>query len=75
MIKRKERNWLLAGVASIWIVLSAVVVLIGILNFQAFGWLIAILMIVVGIVSVSLGLVAIIKNDPAWLLLDMILHG
>ena len=75
MVKHQRRNLMLVIIASIWITLSAIVVLAGVLNFQTFGWLIATLMIVAGVISVVPAVVAIVKNDPAWLLLDIILPG
>ena len=75
MVKRKERNWTLVIIASFWMLLSAVVVLVGIFNFQSLGWIAASLMIISGAASIGLAVLAIVKNDPAWLLLDIILPG
>lgn len=75
MVKRKERNWTLVIIASFWMLLSAVVVLVGIFNFQSLGWIAASLMIISGAASIGLAVLAIVKNDSAWLLLDIILPG
>ena len=75
MVKNKERSVSLIIIASIWIALNVALVVIGILNFQSFGWLTSTLLIIAGLISMVFATIALAKNDPAWLLLDIIFPG
>lgn len=75
MTRRKKRSLLFLILSGIMIVLSAILVIAGVAYFQVFGWIVAIPMIAAGLVSIVLAVVGIIKNDPAWLILDLIIPG
>ena len=70
--RKKSRNWALVVFASIVIVLNIAVGGFSIAYVSVLGWWAA-LFIFGAISSIVLGLVAIKKNDPTWLLLDLIL--
>lgn len=72
MVKNKKRSVSLIIIASIWIILNVALVVIGILNFQSFDWLTSTLLIIAGLISIIFATIALVKNDPAWLLLDII---
>ena len=77
MIKKKKqnRNWVLFIIASIVIVLNFVVMYVAIVYGNVIGWWAAGALIVASISSIWLSSMAILKNDPSWLMLDLILPG
>lgn len=73
-MQNKERNWVLVVVASIVIILSIALLVITLRNISTLGWWS--LAIAAGAVSsICLSITAIKRNEPAWLLLDLILPG
>jgi hypothetical protein len=67
-----KRNWPLVVIALIVITLN-ILIIAGIFMYTAnLEWW-SVLIIVGALSSIYLSLMAIIKNDPAWLLLDLIL--
>ena len=73
-LKNQPRNWMLVLVAVIMIILSLTIIVLGLALMPQLGWFAAV-PIVGGLSSTGLAVTAIIKNDPAWLLLDLILPG
>lgn len=73
-LKKQPRNWMLVLVAVIMIILSLTITVLGLMLIPQIGWFAAV-PIVGGISSTGLAVTAIIENDPAWLLLDLILPG
>jgi len=69
--QRKPRHWLLVGIASILLVLGAILVVIAMANIPAFGWW-SLLIGCAGLTTFVAALMSIIKNDPSWILLDLI---
>jgi hypothetical protein len=79
MIKKKKeqkppRNWALVVIASIMIVINLALLVIAVAYWSNLGWW-APALIVGAIASLFLSVEAIRKNDPAWLMLDLILPG
>ena len=68
----QPRNWILVLIASLVIALSLLAVIVCAINIANLAWL-GWLLIVGGISSIVLSTMAIIKNDPAWLLINLIL--
>lgn len=68
----KERNWLLVTIASIVILLDIVLLVIAATNMSTLGWW-SLAITIGAISSLYLSVVAIKTNNPAWLLLDLIL--
>lgn len=66
------KNWLLVGVASVIIVINIILLVLIVMCPQALGWL-SWLVGIGCIGAISACLLAIEKNDPAWILLDAIL--
>lgn len=74
-MKKKEkhgRNWALVVVASIVITLNTGLLIAVSLSTATLGWW-ALVIVIGAISSIWLSVTAIKKNDPTWLLLDMIL--
>jgi hypothetical protein len=68
----KPRNWLLVFLAVIVLIFNLVLILIAAAYIETLGWL-SLLFIVGAAVSIFMSSMAIIKKDPVWLLLDLIL--
>lgn len=71
---KNPRNWMLVLVAVIMIILSLTIVVLGVILIPQLSWFAAV-PIVGGLSSTGLAVMAIIENNPAWLLLDLILPG
>ena len=70
----KERNWVLALVSSVLILLGSALVVLAIMNIALFGWW-SLLLGVSGLMTIGAAIMSIIKNDPSWILLDLLLPG
>lgn len=73
--KRKtstERNWLLVIVATILIVIGLALLVLAICNIHTFGWG-SLTVGLTGVGTAGAACIAIIENDPTWILLDLIL--
>jgi nicotinamide riboside transporter PnuC len=68
----KPRNWALVLIASTVIVLNIAMVYLGITYMSTLGWWSPVL-IIGGVSSMAMAVIAIKQNDPTWLLLDLIL--
>lgn len=73
-IATKERDWLLVFVASILIALGLGLIVLAIINIVHFGWW-SIPIGLSGLATVSAAIMSIIENNPAWILLDLIIPG
>ena len=69
------RSWALMIVGSLVFLTGLVVVVLACLYFMNFGWLVAILMIIGGLSSMFLSVLAMKDGKPEWLLLDLIIPG
>ncbi len=69
---KPKKNWVLIVIASTVIVLNAALILFLILNPMTLGWW-TLLIGLSAVVSISLSLKAIKENEPAWLMIDLIL--
>lgn len=69
-----ERNWALVFIASILIVLGSALILLAVINISNFGWW-SLVIGVGGLTTVAAAIMSIIKNDPSWILLDLIIPG
>lgn len=73
-VTTKPRNWFLVFIASILIVLGAALVALSIVNVASFGgW--SVLMGLGGLMTIAAAVLSIVKNDPSWILLDLIIPG
>ena len=70
----KTRDWLLVFVASMLLVLGLVLVIVAAMNVATFGWW-SLLVGLSGLTTVATAIMSILKNDPSWILLDLILPG
>lgn len=68
----KPRNWFLVFIALILLALGLVLVVVAVMNITTFGWW-SLLIGVSGLTSFIAATLAIIKNDPSWILLDLII--
>jgi len=73
-VTTKPRNWFLVFIASILIVLGAALVALSIVNVASFGWW-SVLMGLGGLMTIAAAVLSIVKNDPSWILLDLIIPG
>lgn len=71
-IPPKERNWLLVVVASFLILFGLAVAVLSVIYFESLGWL-AMGGVAGGLSTTGFSVTAIIRNDPSWILLDLIL--
>lgn len=68
----KDRNWVLVFISSILILLGLVLLVLAIVNIANFGWL-SLLIGLIGFAECGAATMSIIKNDPTWILLDLII--
>lgn len=78
MKKKKQpvenRNWGLVLIASILIVLGLAITVAAIVYIPVFGWY-SLVIGISGLSMIAAAVVSIIENDPAWILLNLILPG
>lgn len=67
----KDRNWALVFISLILILLGLVLTIVSIAYMNVFGWS-SILIGITGGATVGASVMAIIQNDPSWILLDLI---
>ncbi|HBO64478.1 TPA: hypothetical protein DD425_00770 [Candidatus Saccharibacteria bacterium] len=70
----KPRNWLLVFIASMLLVFCLTLVVVATINVNTFGWW-SILIGLSGLTTFFVAVMSIIKNDPSWILLDLIIPG
>jgi len=67
-----ERNWALVVVASILISIGLALLVLAILNIATFGcWSLALGL--GALTTIAAAVMSIVKNDPVWILLDLII--
>ena len=69
-----ERNWALVAVASILMIISLVILVLAILNIATFGWW-SLALGLGALTTIAAAVMSIVKNDPVWILLDLIIPG
>lgn len=70
----KERNWALVFVASALILIGLIVVVLAAMHAIDFGWW-SLLLGLSGLTTIATAAMSIVKNDPSWILLDLIIPG
>jgi NADH:ubiquinone oxidoreductase subunit 6 (subunit J) len=70
----KDRNWPLVFISAVLILIGLVIVLLAITGIPSFGWW-SLLIGLAGVTTVGAATMSIIKNDPVWILLDLIIPG
>lgn len=73
-MKKGRRSWALIIVAIAYMIIGVAITFIALTNIDAFGWMSAIFALA-GITPVASAIIALIENNPAWILLDLILPG
>lgn len=71
---RKKRSLVLIIIASIMIVIGSTMIYLAIGNIVTFGWW-SLLIGIGGLTAVFASVMSIIKNDPSWILLHLIIPG
>ena len=69
-----ERNWALVVVASILISIGLALLVLAIINIATFGWW-SLALGVGALTTIAAAVMSILKNDPVWILLDLIIPG
>ena len=69
-----KRNWFLVFVAALLIVFGLALVWIAAITIASFGWW-SLLIGLSGLTSIAAAVMSVIKNDPSWILLDLIIPG
>jgi formate hydrogenlyase subunit 3/multisubunit Na+/H+ antiporter MnhD subunit len=72
--KNAERNWAVVIVGSIYMLLGLALVVVAALNIHVFGWG-SLLLGLAGATPITASIIAIVENDPNWILLDLIIPG
>jgi hypothetical protein len=67
-----HRNWGLVFMSSIIIVFGLAFVVLAVTNIASFGWW-SLSIGLIGLITIGLATMSIIKNDPAWILIDLII--
>jgi len=70
----KHRSWHLVTLASILIVCGAALIFVAVTNISNFGWW-SLPIGLSGLATATAATLSIIKNDPTWILLDLIIPG
>ena len=68
----KVRRWGLVFISSIIIVLGLTLVVLAVTNIVSFEWW-SLLIGLIGLIAIGSAIMSIIKNDPAWILIDLII--
>lgn len=70
----KKRNWVLVLVSSILLLAGCALLLLSVLYVSRFGvW--SLVIGLSGLTTIGAATMSIIKNDPSWILLDLLLPG
>jgi membrane protein YdbS with pleckstrin-like domain len=70
----KSRNWPLVVISSILILIGLVLIAFALMYVADFGWW-SLLVGATGLTTVIAACLSIAKNDPAWILLGLIIPG
>lgn len=73
-VATRERDWFLVFIASILLILGLSLVALSLANVSLFGWW-SLVIGLGGLTTVAAAIMSIVKNDPSWILLDLILPG
>lgn len=73
-VPTQQRNWFLVFIASLLMLLGLALVMLAATNVAEFGWW-SLLIGLSGITTIGAAIMSIIKNDPSWILLDLIIPG
>ncbi len=68
----EQRNWGLVFVSSILILIGVVLILLAVMYSKEFGWW-SLLLGASGLSTIGAATMSIIKNDPTWILLNLII--
>ncbi len=71
-VAQTERNWVLVFVSSLLILIGLALTVLAIMYARELGWW-AILVGLTGISTIAASVMSIVKNDPSWILLNLIL--
>lgn len=69
-----RRSMLLIVLASLLMMFGLVLIWVGIANISSFGWL-SLLFALSGLTTVGAAIASLVRNSPAWILLDLIIPG
>jgi len=69
---RTERNWALVIFSSLLILIGLVLTVLAIVYSSELGWW-ALLVGLTGLSTIGASVMSIVKNDPSWVLLNLIL--
>ncbi len=67
----QHRSWGLIIISSLIIIGGLTLVILSIVYIGTFGWW-SLLIVVSGLISIFMATMSIVKNDPSWILLDII---
>ncbi|MGV9001507.1 MAG: hypothetical protein ACOH18_00935 [Candidatus Saccharimonadaceae bacterium] len=70
----EKRNWLLVFISIILILIGGALVVLAVANIGLFGWW-SIPVGVGGLITITAAILSIVKNDPSFILLDLLLQG
>lgn len=70
----REINWTLVFISSVLIIFGLVLAVLSIRYAHDFGWW-SLLIGSSGLTTVAAAVMSIIKNDPSWILMDLIIPG
>jgi len=70
--RHEERNWPLVFVSSVLILIGLILMTLAIVYVGTFGWW-SLTVGLVGFTATGAAIMSIIKNDPSWIMLDLIL--
>jgi hypothetical protein len=68
----KPRNPALIIIASVLILFGLAIVFVGLTNMEALGWW-TILTVLSGLITTGAAVTSIVRNDPSWILLELLL--
>jgi hypothetical protein len=68
----KPRNLALITIASVLITIGLAIVYVGFTNIDALGWW-TVLTVLSGLVITGAAVTSIVRNDPSWILLELLL--
>ena len=70
----QKRNWFLVFIASVLFLLGCALVVLAIVGIASLGWW-SVLIGLSGLTTIFAATMSIVKNDPSWILLDLIIPG
>lgn len=70
----KQRNWLFIFVALLLIIIGGTLAILSFMHWQQLGWF-SPLVALVGLSTITGAVMSLVKNDPTWILLHLVLPG